>query len=211
MKQQIIKGVAVAMTAVALSAPAMASDPTQGMIDAANQIETEYDLPSGLLLSVASVESDFNPGCVTGRCRGLMQIHSSYAGAFAKAAGMNDYDLLDYKDSMKIAAYLLSDYMMRYEGDLHFALMCYNLGEYGALAKRRNGVESTSYSRKVIGRIEQYSLLQIVEVPKAEEAVPTCKDNLQVNEAEIQESEKSDLLMAVVSGFLHRMLEVLFR
>lgn len=155
--KKIIKGIAVGLAAASLCCTAVAADPTQGMIATAIQLQEEYDLPSGLLLSVAEIESDFNPDCVTGKCKGLMQIHSSYASGFAKAAGMDSYDLLDYADSMRIGAYLLSDYMTRYEGDIHFTLMAYNLGEYGALARRRDGVESTGYSRKVISRMEKWS------------------------------------------------------
>ena len=187
--------------AVLLAAPAFASDPTEGMISTAAALSQEYDLPAGLLLAVAEVESDFNPNCKTGKCWGLMQIHSSYAGEYAKLAGMEEYDLFDYRDSMRIAAAMLADYITRYEGDLHFALMCYNLGEWGAKAKRKDGVNSTGYSRKVISRIERYALLELVEVPEAEP----------VKAAEMPEPAEPDVLTAIVTGVWQRIMEVLFK
>ena len=150
-------GAAAAIMLATGAGAALAADPTDAILQAAAEMTEAYDLPAGLLLAVAETESDFNPSCVTGKCRGLMQIHSSYAGAFARAAGMEDYDLLDPADSLRIAGYLLSDYMTRYEGDLHFALMAYNLGEYGALAKLAGGVDQTGYSRKVVERMERWA------------------------------------------------------
>jgi len=181
--------------AVLLAAPAFASDPTDGMISTAAALSEEYDLPAGLLLAVAEVESDFNPDCRTGKCHGLMQIHSSYSREYAKLAGLDEYDLFDYRDSMRIAAAMLSDYMTRYEGDLHYALMCYNLGEWGARAERKDGVQSTGYSRKVIGKIERYA-----EVERAAQKVE-----------EAEKVEEADALTAVAAGIHEWIREVLFK
>lgn len=175
--------------AALLAAPAMASDPTDGMIRTAVELTQEYDLPAGLLLAVAETESDFDPDCRTGKCHGLMQIHSSYAKEYAALAGLDEYDLFDYRDSLRIGAAMLDDYMTRYEGDLHFALMAYNLGEWGARAKRADGVQSTGYSRKVIGRIERYA-----EVERAAQKV-----------------EEADALTAVAAGIHEWIREVLFK
>lgn len=190
--------------AVILAAPTVstaATAPTDAMVSTAVALEQEYDLPSGLLLAVAEVESGFDPSCVTGKCKGLMQIHSSYAGSFALAAGMDDYDLMDPDDSMRLAAWLLADYMSRYEGDLHMALMCYNLGEWGAGSKRKDGVQTTGYSRKVVGRIEKWAVLELVEVPEAEP----------VEAAEMPEPAESDALTPIITGVHQWFREVLFR
>lgn len=198
LSKQILAGLGAA---VLLAAPAMATDPTDGMISTASALTQEYDLPAGLLLAVAEVESDFDPNCVTGKCHGLMQIHSSYAKEYAKLAGLEEYDLFDYRDSMRIGAAMLADYTERYEGDLHFALMCYNLGEWGAKAKRRDGVQTTGYSRKVVGKIEKYALLETVEAPEAEP----------VEAAEMPEPAESDALTAIVTGVHMWIKEVLFK
>lgn len=180
------------VAAFMLVAPTLAADPTQAMLSTAAALTEEYDLPDGLILAVAETESDFDPSCVTGKCKGLMQIHSSYAASFAKAAGMDSYDLLDYADSMRLGAYLLSDYMARYEGDLHMALMCYNLGEYGARARSTNvadGMQTTGYSRKVIGKVEKWAQTQ-----RADDAAAPVPD-----------------LIPVVRSMIDHMTEVLFK
>lgn len=178
---------------LAAAAPAIAADPTDAMLRAAAEITAEYDLPAGLLLAVAEVESDFDPSCVTGRCVGLMQIHSAYAGSFARAAGLESYDLRDPEDSLRIAGALLAEYLDIYQGDLHMALMCYNLGEAGALRKLAGGIDKTGYSRKVVAGIERWA---DVGLPKPQE------DHLR---------DATKMMRAAVVGVWQRIREVLFR
>lgn len=154
---------------LAAAAPAIAADPTDAMLRAAAEITAEYDLPAGLLLAVAEVESDFDPHCVTGRCVGLMQLHNAYAGSFARAAGLESYDLYDPEDSLRIAGALLAEYLDTYQGDLHMALMCYNLGEAGALHKLASGIDKTGYSRKVVAGIERWADVGLPEPPAPQE------------------------------------------
>lgn len=154
---------------LAAASPAIAADPTDAMLRAAAEISAEYDLPAGLLLAVAEVESDFAPSCVTGRCVGLMQLHSAYAGSFARAAGLESYDLRDPEDSLRIAGALLAEYLDTYQGDLHMALMCYNLGEAGALRKLAGGIDKTGYSRKVVAGIEKWADVGLPEPPEPQE------------------------------------------
>lgn len=182
---------------LAAASPALAADPTDAMLRAAAEITAEYDLPAGLLLAVAEVESDFDPRCRTGVCLGLMQINSRYVTEYAALAGMESWDLYDPEDSMRIAASMLADYMTRYEGDIHFALMAYNLGEYGALAKLGAGVEQTGYSRKVVGRMEKWADVGLPEPPKAQET--------EVTEAHAAQAR------AFAVGVWERVKEVLFR
>lgn len=70
---------------------------------------------------------------------------------------------------MRIAASMLADYMTRYEGDLHFSLMAYNLGEWGAKAKRKDGVQTTGYSRKVMSKVEKWADIGLPEPPEPPE------------------------------------------
>lgn len=179
---------------LAAASPAIAADPTDAMLQAAAEITAEYDLPAGLLLAVAEVESDFDPDCVTGRCVGLMQLHSAYAGSFARAAGLESYDLYDPEDSLRIAGALLAEYLETYQGDLHFALMCYNLGEAGALRKLASGVDQTGYSRKVVAGIERWADAGLPEPPKPQE------DHV---------AEAGKMMRAAVTGVWQRIREVL--
>lgn len=186
---------------LAVSSPALAADPTDTILRAAAEMTEAYDLPAGLLLAVAETESDFDPSCRTGSCVGLMQIHSAYAGSFARAAGLESYSLTDVEDNMRIGAYLLADYLGRYEGDIHFALMCYNLGEAGALRKLASGVESTGYSRKVVGRMEKWATVGLPDppapAPAPENAEPAARDMM--------------VFAAKMRSIGARMKEVLFR
>ena len=164
-----VAGVLAAGMITAGAGAALAADPTDAMLRAAAEISAEYDLPAGLLLAVAEVESDFDPRCRTGACLGLMQINSRYVTEYAALAGMESWDLYDPEDSMRIAASMLADYLTRYEGDIHFALMAYNLGEYGALRKLASGVDQTGYSRKVVAGIERWADIGLPEPPEAQE------------------------------------------
>ena len=179
---------------LAAAAPAIAADPTDAMLRAAAEITAEYDLPAGLLLAVAEVESDFDPACVTGRCVGLMQLHSAYAGSFARAAGLESYDLYDPEDSLRIAGALLAEYLDTYQGDLHMALMCYNLGEAGALRKLAGGIDRTGYSRKVVAGIERWANVGLPEAPEPQE------DHF---------AEAGKMMRAAVVGVWQRIREVL--
>lgn len=173
--KKIIKEIAVGLAVASLCGTAVAADPTNNMIQTAIQLQEEYALPSGLLLSVAEVESDFNPDCVTGKCNGLMQIHSAYSKEYAEQAGLKDYDLFDPDDSMRIAASMLAGYIDKYEGDLHYSLMCYNLGEYGAKVKRDNGTEKTGYSRKVVSKIEKWAGVEAEHIADVGNMVSSIK------------------------------------
>lgn len=179
---------------LAAAAPAIAADPTDAMLRAAAEISAEYDLPAGLLLAVAEVESDFDPSCVTGRCVGLMQLHSAYAGSFARAAGLESYDLRDPEDSLRIAGALLAGYLDSYQGDIHMALMCYNLGEAGALRKLAGGIDKTGYSRKVVAGIEKWADAGLPEPPEPQE------DHI---------AEATKMMRTAVVGVWQRIREVL--
>ena len=206
---------AAGMIATAGAGAALAADPTADMLYIAGELTAQYDLPAGLILAVCETESDFDPACRTGQCIGLMQLHSAYAASFARAAGMESYSLTDPEDNMRIGAYLLADYLSRYEGDIHMALMCYNLGEAGALRKLANGIESTGYSRKVVGRIEKWAQ---TASPSANSPAPaTQEESTEASRtpenagtaAEVP-PEAAQAIRAAVTGVWQRVKEVLF-
>lgn len=202
--------------ALFLAAPALALEPTDQMIRTSIALTETYDLPAGLLLAVAETESGFDPNCRTGRCCGLMQIHSAYAAEFAEATGLESFDLFDPDDSMTIAASMLSGYLERYEGDLHFVLMAYNLGEYGAKVRRRDGVSSTGYSRKVISRLEKWADVTVEEEPElVEETVETVEEAAEIvkpsGDSEQLETDHFRGFTKMVRAIHEWIREVLFR
>ncbi|WP_304653993.1 transglycosylase SLT domain-containing protein [Quadrisphaera setariae] len=109
--------------------------------------ESRYDLPQGLLASVAQVESGGNARAVSpAGARGLMQLMPGTAADL----GVNAFDPAQAVDG---AARLLSSHLDRYDGSVPLALAAYNAGP-GNVAKH-GGIppftETQNYVRKVTG------------------------------------------------------------
>ncbi|PWJ52590.1 NlpC/P60 family protein [Quadrisphaera granulorum] len=109
--------------------------------------EARYDLPQGLLASVAQVESGGNARAVSpAGARGLMQLMPGTAADL----GVNAFDPAQAVDG---AARLLSSHLDRYDGSVPLALAAYNAGP-GNVAKH-GGIppftETQNYVRKVTG------------------------------------------------------------
>lgn len=92
-----------------------------------------------VLAGVAKVESDFNARCITGKCYGLMQIHSVWE--FDRFRRSETWD--DPRASVRVCAEILNEHWARYHS-IHKALAVYNQGWSGAKAA------PTSYSEKVM-------------------------------------------------------------
>ncbi len=120
-------------------------------------LEREWGLPEGVILAIAETESGLDTEAGNGTCEGLMGIHRSFAGHYAKEAGLETYDLYSARDSMTIGAAILHEHLERTDGALGLALMCYNLGAGGAAEKWKNGIYQTWYSRTVTERMEKYT------------------------------------------------------
>lgn len=92
-----------------------------------------------VLAGVAKVESDFNAKCITGKCYGLMQIHSVWE--FDRFKRSESWD--DPRASVRVCAEILNEHWNRYHS-IHKALAVYNQGWSGA------NYDKTSYSSKVM-------------------------------------------------------------
>lgn len=92
-----------------------------------------------VLAGVAKVESDFNAKCVTGKCYGLMQIHSVWE--FDRFRRSETWD--DPRASVRVCAEILNEHWAKYRS-VRKALQVYNMGWAGAK------YDSTSYSDKVL-------------------------------------------------------------
>ena len=147
--------IALAMSICLLYMPCFAASPDEAIVAAAAKAAQAYDVPLSLVLAVCETESGFDPQDGNGTCEGLMGLHRLYAGEFARAAGLEHYDLHDISDNLTIGTCLLAGYWHAYDPDM--ALMCYNLGEAGARAARDRGVTSTRYSRLVMERLDRYA------------------------------------------------------
>jgi cell wall-associated NlpC family hydrolase len=111
--------------------------------------QRKYDLPSGLLRAVASVESSFNASAVSpAGARGLMQLMPGTA----RGLGV---DPMDPAQAVDGAARMLSGLIDQF-GSVRLALAAYNAGA-GAV-KKYGGVppytETQNYVKRVLSRME---------------------------------------------------------
>lgn len=112
--------------------------------------ETKYGLPSGLLDSVARVESSYDPNARSkAGAAGLMQLMP----ATAKAYGVDPYDPAQAIDA---AGQLLKGQLDRF-GSVELALAAYNAG--GPAVAKYGGIppypETQSYVRKVLSYLSE--------------------------------------------------------
>lgn len=105
------------------------------------------------VLAVMWRESNYTPDAISStNDYGLMQINSVNNAWLYENLGLTD--MLDPYQNVEAGIYYLSTYIKKY-GDLHSALMCYNMGEGGASTAWRNGIYSTSYSRDIVNKAEE--------------------------------------------------------
>jgi Transglycosylase SLT domain len=116
----------------------------QSLVDAAS---ARYNLPAGLLQSVAKVESNYDPNAVSpAGAQGVMQLMP------ATAASLNVTNSFDPVQNIDGGARLLSQLLSQYNGDVTLAVAAYNAGP-GAVSKY-GGVppypETQSYVSQVL-------------------------------------------------------------
>ena len=127
-------------------------DTMSEIITAAEGAVERYDIPVELILAVIETESTYSPDAKNGSCRGLMQIHTVNLDWLEREFG-RELDLYDIEDNVYAGAYILAGYYHKY--DLHRALMAYNGGQGYMRKMVRKGYESSKYSRKVVGIMEE--------------------------------------------------------
>lgn len=111
-------------------------------------------VPVTLVMAMIDQESTFQIELISKTDDyGLMQINSCNHNKFSKLYGITDF--LDPYQNVHCGVSIISDYLKKYE-DTSYALMCYNMGEYGARQLWDKGIESTSYSRSVLTKMDKY-------------------------------------------------------
>jgi len=87
------------------------------------------NLPPDLLMSLARVESTFNPEAVSScGAQGLLQVMPATFEETAKRVGLKNGDPLDPEDNARIGAAYLKRMLELYDGDEYLALAAYNSG-----------------------------------------------------------------------------------
>ena len=112
-------------------------------------------VPAALAWAVIEQESGFDPAAIspTGDY-GLMQINRRNHAWLRQELGVEDF--LDPEQNAAAGLYLLGQHLKACDGDIHRALMRYNLGPTGAKRLWDKGIFSTEYSRQTVGRMERY-------------------------------------------------------
>lgn len=105
-------------------------------------------VPYEFVMAIIKKESTFRTNASNGSCVGLMQLNSRYNTGLANSLGVSLYDPYG---NVLVGIHVVKDLLNKYS--MSDALMCYNMGEYGA-KKYLGG--STSYSRTVMSYYYEY-------------------------------------------------------
>lgn len=113
----------------------------------------EFGIPYELAVAVVWRESDFeNIYGDGGKAYGYFQIWPKWHTERANRLGV--YDLMDTEGNFRVGCSLLADYIKSCDGDIHKALMVYNMGAGGASKLWRQGITSSKYSRAIVAYME---------------------------------------------------------
>lgn len=165
----------VSIFSVSVSAQASDIPLDDDVVEAARELCKDYGIDPALLWAIIETESSFKVKNGNSYCKGLMGVHKSYAGYYAKRAGMSSYDLFNAVDNIHIGLEMLKEHIDKY-GDTADALIAYNNGEGGAQSYFRKGIHSTGYSRKVISRRAKWAPIEAAETAAAAvEETPVVK------------------------------------
>lgn len=104
-----------------------------------NVWEGEFNLPTGLLKAVATHESGLDPDIIG--CSGdlgLMQINPKYMYSYLNDMGWEwEFEWTQPRDNIMLGAFILSQNLKYYNGDINKALSAYNAGIGGT---NKNGI-----------------------------------------------------------------------
>ena len=97
--------------------------------DMASEAAADYDVDKALLYAVMKAESNFDEGALSPKgARGLMQMMPETAKWCGEKTGIENPDLLNPRESIRVGAYYLAYLINRYEGDERVAVAAYNAG-----------------------------------------------------------------------------------
>lgn len=105
-------------------------------------------VPFEIVLAMIERESSYRPGVVSPtNDYGLMQINEVNHEWLREKLGITD--IMDPEQNVRAGVYILGEAYRRY-GDIHFALMAYNMGDAGAARAWEQGSYTSSYSRAIV-------------------------------------------------------------
>ena len=115
------------------------------------QVAGEYVLPWQLVRAVCYVESGFNPNAISSTGDyGLMQV------SYINHGWLGLDNPLDPEQNIRAGCKILKDAIDASDGDFTRALMRYNRGDAYAMSQWNQGIFSTAYTEKVLGKYYEY-------------------------------------------------------
>lgn len=115
------------------------------------QVAAEYGLPWELVRAVCYVESGFNPNAISSTGDyGLMQV------SYINHGWLGLDNPLDPEQNLRAGCQILKDAIDASDGDFTRALMRYNRGDAYAMSQWSQGIFSTAYTEKVLGKYYEY-------------------------------------------------------
>lgn len=119
------------------------------------EVCADEDVPVSLVMAMIEHESQFDPEAISGTDDyGLMQINSINHGMLEEQ--YRCADMLNPYQNVFCGIKIIGQYLKQCGGDYNYALMSYNMGEYGATKAMENGITSTSYSETIIELMNEY-------------------------------------------------------
>lgn len=115
----------------------------------------EYDINYYVVVAQIERESGYkwNATGDSGKSKGYMQIQERLHKD--RMAEESVTDLYDPYGNIRVGLNLLRELKEKSNGDYHYMLMSYNMGEGGCKKRNREGVYSTAYSRGVLQRAQE--------------------------------------------------------
>lgn len=127
-------------------------------------METEYGIPSLLLISVMYQESRFQPDVVSKKgAVGLMQIGKVNHDWLTEALQCDN--IIEEKTNIQAGTIILYVLYTKYH-DWNQVLMAYNMGEYRAKSYWNRGIYQSKYSKEVLERYATY--IRTTEISREE-------------------------------------------
>ena len=115
------------------------------------QVAAEYGLPWQLVRAVCWVESGLNPNAISSTGDyGLMQV------SYVNHGWLGLTDPLDPESNLRAGCTILKTAIDNSDGDFTKALMRYNRGDAYAMSQWSQGIFSTAYTDKVLGKYYEY-------------------------------------------------------
>ena len=128
---------------------------TRDVQDGVRAISDEYGVPFELVMAVCYVESGFDPYAISSHGdAGLMQIAPVNHEWVASDLGCTN--LYDELQNVRAGTHILADKIAGSGGDYTIALMKYNRGDAVALEQMSQGIYSTDYTDRVLGKYYEY-------------------------------------------------------